>query len=132
MTTLADAKKKAPGVIPSPRGADHYRPFAIQIMCKACGSTNVTRDSTAAWNHATQKWELSSVQDAGCCDDCGATTLLERFTDAQGRDLGPVDDLELTEAEEAAKWGDSASILKGRMDAARARRDARGGQVWGD
>ena len=39
-------------------------------VCSICGSENVRRDAWAIWNVETQSWELSTVFDAGFCDDC--------------------------------------------------------------
>gem|GEM_PF-1825569 len=38
--------------------------------CSRCGSENVRRDAWAAWDVEGQSWELTSVFDAGFCEDC--------------------------------------------------------------
>jgi hypothetical protein len=43
---------------------------AIEIVCSKCGSSDVVRDATAAWNVELQQWELCAVQDAGYCNEC--------------------------------------------------------------
>lgn len=48
----------------------------VQVLCKFCGSCNVLRDATAAWNVSTQKWELAAVQDQAYCNQCGGETTL--------------------------------------------------------
>lgn len=36
------------------------------------------RDANAAWNTATQEWELCALFDQGYCEDCGGeATLIE-------------------------------------------------------
>lgn len=50
----------------------------IKIVCSVCGSDDVRRDATAAWNVETQAWELAAVMDQGYCEgcqgDCNLTT----------------------------------------------------------
>jgi hypothetical protein len=49
----------------------------IEIVCTDCGSTDVRRDATAAWNTETQEWELCAVQDQGYCEKCEGEAKLE-------------------------------------------------------
>lgn len=43
--------------------------------CSSCGSRKVVRDAWAAWNMCTQDWELKSIFDDFCCEDCSMTGL---------------------------------------------------------
>lgn len=51
----------------------------LKMVCDKCGSEDVLRDATAAWNEATQDWELAGVQDQGYCEgECeGECTIKE-------------------------------------------------------
>ena len=48
-------------------------PPVVQV-CAICGGTNVKVDAWAAFNHATQRWELAETFDDAHCDDCGGET----------------------------------------------------------
>lgn len=58
----------------------------IKIVCSECGSENVVRDATAAWDVELQDWTLCAVQDAGYCNECdvGEVTLLEINAEKNG------------------------------------------------
>ena len=49
----------------------------FNYVCSICGSENVRRDAWAVWNVETQSWELSTVFDAGFCDDCDGGARLD-------------------------------------------------------
>lgn len=51
----------------------------IDIVCAKCGSPDVTRDATAAWDADAQDWSLCGVQDQGYCDDCGGEADLKEI-----------------------------------------------------
>lgn len=51
--------------------------------CRECGSENIVADAFARWNVETQAWELSSLFDATCCEDCG-----EEFDEPETRGQG--------------------------------------------
>jgi len=54
-------------------------------VCTACGSRKITREALAAWNMATQAWELQTILDDFCCEDCGRTALPAWKLDAEFR-----------------------------------------------
>ncbi len=45
----------------------------IDFRCPKCGSRDVVTDACAAWDRATQTWELRSTHDAMTCQEasCG-------------------------------------------------------------
>lgn len=50
----------------------------IQIVCGACGSTDVSRDAWGDWDVVAQEWVLRVVFDYAHCHACdGKTRLLE-------------------------------------------------------
>jgi hypothetical protein len=49
----------------------------IDIICRECGSRDVTRDATAEWCTTTQQWVIQNVFDNADCNDCGGETKLE-------------------------------------------------------
>lgn len=49
----------------------------IQIVCRSCGSTNVTRDALASWDEEAQRWELIDTLDNADCNDCGGECSLD-------------------------------------------------------
>lgn len=51
--------------------------MAIRIICRDCGSTEVTRDAWAAWSVERQQWELGAVFDDGYCHRCERPASLE-------------------------------------------------------
>lgn len=50
--------------------------MAVQIACKNCGSTYVTRDAWAEWDECRQEWRLGAVFDDGYCHRCETRTVL--------------------------------------------------------
>jgi len=58
--------------------ADERKTSKIQVLCKHCGSTNISRDAWSNWNVDGQQWELRTVFDHAHCHECdGETTLVE-------------------------------------------------------
>ena len=53
-------------------------------VCSTCGSENVRPDAWAVWNIETQSWELSTVFDAGFCDDCDDGASLDEVEIVSG------------------------------------------------
>ena len=51
----------------------------VDIVCKKCGSNNVTRDASAEWDAEAQEWVLSAVNDQGYCNECGGEAELEEI-----------------------------------------------------
>lgn len=52
---------------------------AITIHCSTCGSEDVRRDASVAWNAELQTWEIVTVFDNADCEECGGeTSLTER------------------------------------------------------
>ena len=43
----------------------------VCVVCKRCGSQNVTSDALAGWNVAEQRWEIKAVLDNETCEACG-------------------------------------------------------------
>jgi hypothetical protein len=50
-----------------------------KYVCSICGSENVRLDAWAVWDIQTQSWELSTVFDAGFCDDCDGGARLDEI-----------------------------------------------------
>lgn len=48
----------------------------IQIACRDCGSTKVTRDAWAEWDVKRQTWVLGAVFDYGYCHRCNEEAKL--------------------------------------------------------
>lgn len=46
----------------------------VRMICKECGSVNVSSDALARWSEPDQQWEMSSALDNEDCDDCGTET----------------------------------------------------------
>lgn len=42
----------------------------ITIICKTCGSKEVTRDAWAEWNEESQQWVLAAAYDYAYCHKC--------------------------------------------------------------
>ena len=64
---------------------------AIEIACRDCGGTNVSRDAWANWSVERQRWELGNVFDDGFCHTCDEEArLIERPVGLERRavDLG--------------------------------------------
>lgn len=51
--------------------------MAMTIVCKDCGSDDVSRDAWACWNVERQDWVLQVVFDAGFCQRCEEEAGLE-------------------------------------------------------
>lgn len=54
-------------------------PNKISVVCSHCGSKDVRRDADAAWDEATQDWELCAVYDNATCEDCEGETSLDEI-----------------------------------------------------
>lgn len=53
--------------------------MSITIHCATCGSDDVRRDASAAWNVETQEWEIVTVFDTADCETCcSETSLIEQ------------------------------------------------------
>lgn len=53
--------------------------MTITIHCTHCGSADVRRDASVAWNAEVQEWEIVAIFDAADCESCGGeTNLIER------------------------------------------------------
>ena len=51
----------------------------ITIHCATCGSDDVRRDASVAWNTELQMWEIVCVYDNADCEACeGETKLIEK------------------------------------------------------
>jgi hypothetical protein len=46
------------------------------MVCKTCGSDDVSRDAWANWDISEQRWELGSVFDYAHCHKCECETRL--------------------------------------------------------
>lgn len=61
-----------------------------KIVCRRCGSDEVSFDATARWNPAAQEFELTAVHDGDACDQCDAGRTEERdMTQAEIDALAP-------------------------------------------
>jgi hypothetical protein len=49
----------------------------IRIVCRTCGSEDVSRDAWGDWDVATQQWVLRTVFDYAHCHACDTETRLE-------------------------------------------------------
>lgn len=49
----------------------------VAIVCRTCGSQNVSRDAWASWDSAQQEWALGAVFDDAHCHDCDGETSLD-------------------------------------------------------
>ncbi len=43
----------------------------VEMRCPHCGSENIVKDATAAWDADAQEWSLTSTQDHETCENCG-------------------------------------------------------------
>lgn len=50
---------------------------AITMVCRHCGSLDVTADACARWDADTQAWEMVTTYDNTDCQSCGGETRLE-------------------------------------------------------
>ena len=46
------------------------------MICRACGSDEVSRDAWADWDTGKQEWVLRCAFDAGFCHRCGCASRL--------------------------------------------------------
>ena len=96
----------------------------IKPVCPICGSADaVTMMTWASWDIDTQQWELTSTDDTGDCNLCGANDVTLEFIDADT----PTAEIDLAEDQETvnrlakaaweAKWigGTDASDSKSPM-----------------
>jgi hypothetical protein len=51
----------------------------ISIVCKVCGSKDVSRDAWGEWDEANQQWILRTVFDFAYCHRCDGETRLEEI-----------------------------------------------------
>lgn len=49
----------------------------ITIVCRTCGSKDVSRDAGGEWDEQGQQWVLRTVFDAAYCHACDAETSLD-------------------------------------------------------
>ena len=52
----------------------------IAIVCRDCGSTEVSRDAWADWDANKQEWVLGAVFDLGWCHACDCESKLGEWT----------------------------------------------------
>lgn len=58
---------------------------SIRVQCETCGSEDVRRDASVAWNVERQSWELAVIYEKGSCEDCGCyRRLVERHFEPSG------------------------------------------------
>ena len=58
----------------------------IDMVCRDCGSTRVTRDAWAQWDSEEQCWTLAQIFDYSYCFDCEADApVVERETDVDAQ-----------------------------------------------
>lgn len=51
----------------------------IRMVCKTCGSCDVTKDATARWDAVLQRWVLIDTLDSADCASCGGeATVVEQ------------------------------------------------------
>jgi hypothetical protein len=49
----------------------------VRMVCRACGSEEVTRDAWAAWDAEAQEWVLGAVFDFAFCHRCLGDAKIE-------------------------------------------------------
>lgn len=49
----------------------------VRVICRECGSAEVTREAWATWDVAGQRWVLGAVFDYAFCQKCMGTTKLD-------------------------------------------------------
>lgn len=50
----------------------------IEMQCRYCKSSNVSKDASAVWNKNSQQWVLGDLFDQpDFCADCGGETTIE-------------------------------------------------------
>ena len=50
------------------------------MVCKTCGSEEVSKDATARWNVESQEWELSATYDKpNFCETCEGETSIDEI-----------------------------------------------------
>lgn len=60
----------------------------IHMVCRFCGSADVTKDANAAWDYQHQCWTLAGTFDKpDFCEDCVGETRIVEVTDAQLRQM---------------------------------------------
>lgn len=52
----------------------------LAIVCRDCGSTEVSRDAWANWDAVTQEWVLGAVFDQGWCHACHYESKLAEWS----------------------------------------------------
>ena len=52
----------------------------LAIICRTCGSDEVSRDAWANWDAGRQKWVLGAVFDYAHCHRCDCETSLIEVT----------------------------------------------------
>lgn len=53
----------------------------VVIVCRQCGSEEVTRDAVVRWSVEDQDWQVSGIFDNADCDHCGETKLEEKVVE---------------------------------------------------
>lgn len=49
----------------------------VRMVCRECGSDEVTRDAWAAWDADAQRWALSATFDYAFCHHCMTDAKIE-------------------------------------------------------
>lgn len=55
----------------NPHFERQYLMSHIERLCPECGSTEIVKDATAAWDQEARQWVLLSVNDFETCQNCG-------------------------------------------------------------
>ena len=57
------------------------------IVCRECGSTEITADAAASWDAKAQAWVLAAVYDDRFCEGCGEKPDLIEVDEAEGLEI---------------------------------------------
>ncbi len=57
------------------------------IVCRDCGSTEITADAAASWDAKAQTWVLAAVFDDRFCEGCGEKPDLIEVDEAEGLEI---------------------------------------------
>jgi hypothetical protein len=52
---------------------------SVRMICRECGSEDVTREAWAAWDAGAQEWVLGAVFDFAFCHACMTDAKLEEL-----------------------------------------------------
>jgi len=61
--------------------------MTCHIVCRDCGSTEITADAAASWDAKTQAWVLAAVYDDRFCEGCGEKPDLIEVDEAEGLEI---------------------------------------------